>query len=211
MTRNTAILSPNRRGLMVVGGLLAAGLIILVFGEEGRVLLRYDRAGIGQGEWWRLASGHLAHLGVSHGLMNLLALAVLGGLFGDLLSARDWLGGAVVSAAVISLGLWWLEPQVRWYVGLSGVLHGLIVLGAIAMWLNGEWLGLGLLVGVVAKLGWEQWMGPLPFTEAAAGGPVLVASHLYGAGGGLLVAIPAIVRRWRRSGSTQPGPENTKE
>ncbi len=180
---------------MVVGGLLAMGLIILVFGEEGRVLLRYDRAGIDQGEWWRLASGHLAHLGVSHGLMNLLALAVLGGLFGDLLSARDWLSGSVVSAAVISLGLWWLEPQVRWYVGLSGVLHGLIILGAIVMWLNGEWLGLGLLVGVAAKLCWEQFMGPLPFTETAAGGPVLVASHLYGAGGGLLAAVPAMLRR----------------
>jgi rhomboid family GlyGly-CTERM serine protease len=205
VTRNTAFFAANRSGLAVVGGLLLAGLIVLVLGDEARVLLRYDRAGIAAGEWWRLASGHLAHLGVSHGVMNLLALAVLGGLFGDLLSARAWLMGCLVSSAAVSLGLWWLEPQVRWYVGLSGVLHGLIVLGAMAMWLNGERLGLGLLVGVAAKLAWEQFSGPLPFTEAAAGGPVLVASHLYGAGGGLLVAVPAILRRWRRSGRTGPG------
>lgn len=211
MTRNTAFLGINRGGLAVVAGLLLAGLIILLFGDEARILLRYDRAGIAEGEWWRLASGHLAHLGMSHGVMNLLALAVLGGLFGDLLSAKDWVLGCVVSAAVISLGLWWLEPQVRWYVGLSGVLHGLIVLGAIALWLNGERIGVGLLVGVAAKLGWEQFMGPLPFTEAAAGGPVLVASHLYGAGGGLLAAVPAILRRLQHSGHAGPGPENFKE
>lgn len=183
--------------MAVVGLMLLTGLVILAFGEEARELLRYDRQGIQAGQFWRLATGHLAHLGVSHGLMNLLALAVLAGLFGDLLTARSWLLGSVVCAVAIDIGLWWLEPQVRWYVGLSGVLHGLIVLGAIAMWLNDERLGLGLLIAVLAKLGWEQLMGPLPFTESAAGGPVLVAAHLYGAGGGLLVALPGILRAKR--------------
>lgn len=211
MTHNTAFFGANRGGLAVVASILLSGLIILLFGDEARVLLRYDRAGIAQGEWWRLLSAHVAHLGISHGLMNLLALAILAGLFGDLLSGRAWLAGTLVSAAAISMGLWWLEPQVGWYVGLSGVLHGLIVLGAIAMWLNGERLGLGLLVGVAAKLGWEQLVGPLPFTAAAAGGPVLVASHLYGAGGGLLVAVPAILRRWWRPGDGEPGADNNKE
>jgi rhomboid family GlyGly-CTERM serine protease len=164
--------------------MLATGLAILALGEDGRVLLRYDRQGLQAGELWRLVTAHLAHLGTSHGIMNLLALAVLAALFGDLLTARSWLLGSLVSVAAIDVGLWWLEPQVRWYVGLSGVLHGLIVLGAVAMWLNAERLGVGLLLGVIAKLSWEQLVGPLPFTESAAGGPVLVASHLYGAGGG---------------------------
>ena len=178
---------------------------LLALGDEGRVLLRYERLGIGEGEWWRLVTGHFAHLSVSHGVMNLLALAVLGGLFADLLTARDWLLGGLLSAVVIDLGLWWLEPQVHWYVGLSGVLHGLVVLGAIAMWLNGEKLGLGLLIGVGLKLIWEQAVGPLPFTEAASGGPVLVRAHLYGAGGGLLAAVPAMLRRgWPRRAVPQP-------
>lgn len=195
MTHNTPLFGArNRGGLAVVGLILVAGIVILTLGEEGRVLLRYDRQGIQEGQFWRLATAHLAHLGISHGLMNLLALAVLAGLFGDLLPARSWLLGSAGSALAIDIGLWWFEPQVRWYVGLSGVLHGLIVLGAVAMWLNHERLGLGLLLGVVAKLSWEQSVGPLPFTESAAGGPVLVASHLYGAGAGLLVALPGILR-----------------
>jgi rhomboid family GlyGly-CTERM serine protease len=195
VTHNTPFIgTQNRGGLAVVGVILLAGIVILALGDEARVLLRYDREGIQEGQFWRLATAHVTHLGVSHGIMNLLALAVLAGLFGDLFTARRWLLGCAVSALAIDIGLWWLEPQVRWYVGLSGVLHGLIVLGAVAMWLNDERLGLGLLLGVVAKLGWEQAMGPLPFTESAAGGPVLVASHLYGAGGGLLVTLPGILR-----------------
>ena len=31
-------------------------------------------------------------------------------------------------------------------------------------------------------------MGPIPFTQASAGGPVVVAAHLYGAAGGVAVA-----------------------
>ena len=153
MTHNTPFIgTQNRRGLAVVGLILLAGIVILALGDEARVLLRYDREGIHEGQFWRLATAHVTHLGVSHGIMNLLALAVLAGLFGDLFTARIWLLGCAVSALAIDIGLWWLEPQVRWYVGLSGVLHGLIVLGAVAMWLNDERLGLGLLLGVVAKL-----------------------------------------------------------
>ena len=198
MTQHTPFFeAQNRGGLAVVGLILVAGIVILTLGEEARLLLRYDRQGIQAGEFWRLATAHLAHLGTSHGVMNLLALTVLAGLFGDLLTARGWLLGSAASALAIDMGLWWFEPQVRWYVGLSGVLHGLIVLGAVAMWLNDEPMGLGLLLGVVAKLSWEQSIGPLPFTAAAAGGPVLVAAHLYGAGAGLLVALPGILRaKW---------------
>lgn len=212
MTQNTPFIrGQDRAGLAAVTLILLAGIVILALGDEARVLLRYDRQGIQEGEFWRLATAHLAHLGLSHGIMNLLALAVLAALFGDLLRARSWLLGGAVSALTIDIGLWWLEPQVRWYVGLSGVLHGLIVLGGVAMWLNAERLGLGLLLGVVAKLAWEQFMGPLPFTEAAAGGPVLVASHLYGAGGGLLVALPGILRAKATPTQVDPARPNTKQ
>ena len=197
----------------MVGIILLAGLLVMAGGDEARVLLRYDRQGIETGQLWRLATAHLAHLGTSHAVMNLLALAVLAALFGDLLQARSWVLGIVASALAIDAGLWWLEPQVRWYVGLSGVLHGLIVLGAMAMWTNGERLGLLILGGVMAKLAWEQAVGPLPFTEAAAGGPVLVAAHLYGAGGGLLVALPGILpaKTLSTPAGTRPGKDDMTE
>ena len=51
-----------------------------------------------------------------------------------------------------------------------------------------------LWAAVVAKLAYEQLVGPLPGSEAAAGGAVVVNAHLYGAIGGALSACVF----WRR-------------
>ena len=47
---------------------------------------------------------------------------------------------------------------------------------------------------VVAKLAYEQIVGPLPGSESVAGGVVVVNSHLYGAVGGALAAV--VIMRW---------------
>jgi hypothetical protein len=56
-----------------------------------------------------------------------------------------------------------------------------------------------LAIGLTAKLVFEQTVGPVPFTAAAVGGPVVVASHLYGTAGGLLAAAAARIVRSRRA------------
>jgi hypothetical protein len=81
-------------------------------------------------------------------------------------------------------------------VGLSGILHGYVVAGALLLAARQSRIGLGLLASVAAKVAWEQYAGPIPFTQASAGGPVVVAAHLYGAVGGAAAA--AIRLAWRR-------------
>ena len=197
--RNRSSSSDIRKSTwLVIGALIVFSLGVELGGDGGRELFRYDRTGLSSGQLWRLLTAHIGHLGWSHSIMNLLALGILGGLFGDLLRGRDWLLSGLIAALAIDAGLWWLRPEVQWYVGMSGVLHGLIIHGALAMVINGERLGMGLLAGVLAKLAWEQWMGPLPFTESTAQGPVLVDAHLYGAVGGL-VGASLCVRRGRRA------------
>jgi hypothetical protein len=78
-----------------------------------------------------------------------------------------------------------LEPQLEWYVGLSGVLHGALAAGAIGWWRHeSRALALALTVVLVGKLAWEQWHGALPLSGDM---PVVVDAHLYGAVGGALV------------------------
>jgi hypothetical protein len=87
-------------------------------------------------------------------------------------------------------------------VGLSGVLHGLFVAGALASLLAGfraELLLLGLLA---VKLVWEHFQGALPGSESLAGGTVLIEAHLYGAITGVLAAAILLIYR-RRSGKPQ--------
>lgn len=148
--------------------------------------LRYERAAILQGEVWRLLSAHLTHLSGTHLALNLLGLTLIWQIFGDGFRQRQWLLILGLTFLGIGLGLIVLYPQVQWYVGLSGSLHGLFVAGALAKWRSGNWLGPLLLAGLVFKLIREQWLGPIAGSIALTGGPVLTQAHLLGAVAGLL-------------------------
>ncbi len=170
--------------------------ILLGLGEEQlRQWGRYDRVALDAGEFWRLITGHLVHLSWGHLWLNIAALVMMAVLFDGLMSASDWILASIISAASIDIGLYLLEPDVVWYVGLSGSLHGMMIVGAFGLLRSYPPLGYILLFGVGVKLIWEQLIGPIPFSESTSGGPVLVAAHLYGAAGGLITQI--ILKRRR--------------
>jgi rhomboid family GlyGly-CTERM serine protease len=178
--------------------LLAICLALAAGGDEVRELGRYQRDALENGQYWRLVSGHLVHLGFGHLWPNLVALVIVGGLFDGVLRNADWWRVGFASIAAIDFGLYLLEPSVAWYVGLSGVLHGFVAAGALALCLDRQMLGVVLAIGLGAKLTFEQVAGPVPFTAESVGGPVVVAAHLYGAAGGLLAgALTHAVRRRR--------------
>ncbi|KAB7624029.1 rhombosortase [Alkalilimnicola sp. S0819] len=178
----------------------ALALVVALAGNAATGLLRYEREQVLAGEWWRLLSGQLVHLGPVHLLLNLAGLGLLAWLFAPALRAAQWWGLLAGSWLGIALGFVLLEPQLAWYVGLSGVLHGLLAGGA----LMGSGLPTGLrpvlLLGILLKLGWEQWAGGAPATAGLVGGPIIVNAHLYGACGGLLAGVgatlPALLRRY---------------
>ena len=166
-------------------GLLAAVLVLLFFtGDTGRQLLRYERAAVLHGEYWRLLTGHLVHGSGQHLLLNAVGLGLIAALFPREYSLRGWLLILASSVVIIDLGFVFLEPQLEWYVGLSGVLHGALAAGAIGWWRHeSKPLALALTVVLIGKLAWEQWHGALPLSGDM---PVVVDAHLYGAIGGAL-------------------------
>ena len=168
-------------------GLLFLGLVLLsLLGESGRLALRYEREAILTGEYWRLITGHLVHGSTQHLLLNGAGLGLIAALFPHDYGWRGWLLIALFSMAAIDLGLVFYEPQLHWYVGLSGVLHGALAAGAIAWWRH-ESKPLAALLSAIflGKLAWEQWHGALPLSGDL---PVVVDAHLYGALGGALAA-----------------------
>jgi rhomboid family GlyGly-CTERM serine protease len=168
--------------------LLLSALAVMgeLAGSAGRQWLRYDRNAIADGELWRLLSGHLVHLNPAHVLLNLAGLWLVWLLAGHRLSVRAWTSVIVITIACMDAAFWFLEPGLNWYVGLSGLLHGLLLAGVVAGLKTApiDSAVLGLLV--LLKLLYEQTAGPLPGSEATAGGPVVVDAHLYGALGGAL-------------------------
>ena len=160
-------------------------------GKPVRELLAFDRNGIAAGEAWRLLSGHFVHLGISHLSLNLVGLALVWYLVGRHFTTVRWLIVTILSIVAMDAGFWWLNPELDWYVGLSGLLHGLLAAGLVVAARERDREGLVIALFVIGKLAWEQWGGPLPGSEATAGGAVIVDAHLYGAIGGALAGIVA--------------------
>ena len=182
---------------LVPGSVVLIALILLFSGETGREWLRFERSGIAAGELWRLLTGHLVHLGVSHTVLNLAGLVLVWFLVGRAFDWKQWLWVMAGSVVAIDLGLWFGAPSLEWYVGLSGLLHGMLGAGIVAGIAARSGEALILAVVVAGKLAWEQFAGPMPGSETTSGGAVIVDAHLYGVIGGTVVAAMLIRVRGR--------------
>lgn len=161
--------------LMALVALLGLG------GAPVRDALSFDRVAIDAGQWWRLLSDNFVHLGAWHLFLNELGLLVLVLLCPDALSWGVWLRRVVLIGVGMSLGLYCFVPQLRWYVGMSGLIHGLFALGLGRQVLKDrDLIAAGCLAYLVGKIGWELATGVPVSDETAIGGKVLVESHLYG-------------------------------
>lgn len=149
-------------------------------GEQWTLLLRYDRAAIVYGEWWRMLTAHLVHLGWNHLWLNMASVTLLTWLFADLIKPTWLIALVALMNGGISLCFLWLMPDLLWYVGFSGTLYGLFVMGILRLWDEHRLLWSAVLIGVAARMAWEYVQGVAASTEAMIGGTVLVESHLFG-------------------------------
>jgi len=187
------------QAVWLLGLLVGISVLLALAGDPARLALRYERAAVLNGEFWRLISGHFVHATFAHLLLNMVGLGLIAALFPRDYTLRQWMIVLAASVLAIDVGFVLFEPQLEWYVGLSGVLHGALAAGAVAWWRH-ETKPLALLLSaiLISKLTWEQWRGALPLSGDMT---VVVNAHLYGAVGGLLagLAIWGYSRRWSRS------------
>lgn len=168
--------------------LAAVALFLLpeIDGAAARDALSYQRAALAEGQWWRLLTAHFVHLDLEHAALNAMGLVLMWALFARDYPPLRWLAIYLGTALTVSAGLWWFSPEVAWYVGASGALHGVMTAGTLAHLRRGDLDGWILAIFIVLKLGYEQLAGALPF----AGSPdTVVDAHLYGAIGGVVLAL----------------------
>lgn len=154
--------------------------------------------------------GQFVHLGWAHLTLNLLGLGVV--LWGFERTAPALLLGFGLLWGLLAVPayLTWVEP-LDWYVGLSGALHTVFVVGLLCAWrqwragkaalVNARppWPLLLLTVGLFIKLALEakQASTGMP-VDAWLGGHIAIQAHRGGALGGVLAywaAAPALARR----------------
>lgn len=187
--------------------LMALLLLLELFGDAGRQLLRYDREAIAAGEWWRLLSGNFVHLGWYHWMLNEIGIVVLAMLCPEPLAPAVWLRRLVLIGVGMTACLFAFVPDMVWYVGLSGVMHGLFLLGLMRQSLQRDWIAVACLAYLFGKLAWEMAMGVPVSDEQAIGGKVALESHLYGAVAALVYGLVfrafTQIEQWNPWGSKQ--------
>lgn len=174
--------------------LLAAVMLTLAWLPESVTqLLQYQRTSLEQDQLWRLISGHLLHSNYWHLLMNLAGLLLVMLLHGSYWRWPSLLMQWLSAALLISMALYLFSPQIVIYVGLSGLLHAMLTIGAlkdIQLKMKTGWL---LLAGLIIKVGYEQWHGPDQALAELINASVATDAHLFGVMSGLLIALMQVV------------------
>lgn len=169
--------------------IVTLAFIAFVFDSQIENLLIYNRNLVLDGQYWRLITGHFLHSNVNHFLLNSAAVALLWALHGEYYNYCNYLMIFITSALICSLGIYWFSSDILLYVGLSGILHGFFVWGALTDIKHHEKTGYLLLIGVWAKILHEQMYGASADVEQLIGARVATDAHLYGALGGIVAFI----------------------
>lgn len=191
-------------------------------------LLEFSRSAIADGELWRLLTGNLMHSNGWHLLMNIGGLLLATLLVGHLFSERHFIALAISNGLSVGVLIYWLNPEIEYYVGLSGYLHGLFIYGAllglsqsislkkllkhrsfkveqtsknalVEKWrkrvkFDGETY-LILLVGITAKIAYEQIYGASEEMSELINASVATDAHLYGGAVAILQFIKLTIYR----------------
>jgi rhomboid family GlyGly-CTERM serine protease len=141
-------------------------------------------------EPWRLLSAHFVHLHFTHMLSNALMFALISFLFRAYIAGRVLLNVVLFSAVFAAL-VPWLVGQQTSFVGLSGVLHGILAFAAVIMLQRGNRWGIAVLVGLGIKVLLDL---VLDRNAPWLGAEIAAYAHLGGLLGGL-IAIPGTRKR----------------
>lgn len=146
---------------------VAAVALIIQLNPAWRAALLYDRAALAGGEWWRIWTGHWVHFGWSHFIADTGLLVILGWL----LEARHPVFSRLALLLLppfIAAALYWLDPTMARYGGLSAVNLGLLLFLALQGW----------------QRNWADWFWPAVL--AIYVGEVVFEAVQGGRGGGLI-------------------------
>ena len=164
-------------------------VVAYLFDELIADTLVYNRTLIEKGELWRIFTGHFLHTNGYHLLLNVSAMLLLLALHGKFYHTKSYTLIFLTCAFFTSLGLYLFSPNIDQYVGLSGILHGVFVFGAIMDIKHKDKTGYLLFIGVWLKIIHEQTVGASAEVAKLIGANVAIDAHLWGAVGGLFFSL----------------------
>ncbi|OHU88116.1 MULTISPECIES: rhombosortase [Pseudoalteromonas] len=178
--------------------IVICALLMLI---DAHSLLVFDRSQVEQ-QWWRIFTGQFMHTNWTHLALNVLGVVFIWILHAEHRSVSTYCWHIIFLALWTGIGIWLFCPDIRIYTGLSGLLHGVIVWGALKDIQVGMKTGILLFVGIWTKLIWEQIQGPSPEVGALIDSTVAIDAHLIGAIGGLVLSVTLLREQLKRTPSS---------
>jgi rhomboid family GlyGly-CTERM serine protease len=180
----------NRQYILPPLCLMLISTILMALDQN--TLFEFDRSLIEQQQWWRIVTSQFVHTNWTHLGLNLLGVIFIWLLHAEHRSALTYFLHTLFLATWTGIGIWLFCPEINIYTGLSGLLHGVIVWGAVKDIFVGMRSGLLLFAGIWIKLCWEQWQGPSVDVGNLIASRVAIEAHLIGAIGGLVLSLNLI-------------------
>lgn len=192
-----SVLSQSLTGRSLVGPLIVFALALLgfIFEPASSELLGYQRHTFSQGRYWQLLSASFLHTNLNHLLLNLAGMALLWALHGQYYRPVNYLLMFVLLSVASALGVHYYSLELSHYVGLSGALNGLFTWGAIKDIQRGLRTGWLLLIGIIAKVGYEQWQGADAQVASLINAQVAIDAHLFGVLAALGLAAAGLLKQ----------------
>lgn len=146
---------------------LSAVALVVQFNPGWRDALIYDRAEVGQGQYWRVWTGHWVHFGWPHFVADAGLFFIMGWL---LERSHPWFSrlALVLMPPFIIAVLYWFDPTMERYGGLSAINLGLLLFQALQGW----------------QRDWRDWFWPAVL--AIYVGEVIFEALSGGTGGGMI-------------------------
>jgi rhomboid family GlyGly-CTERM serine protease len=180
----------KKQGYAAYFMLLFLAVLLFFLPDPWQQFLAYQRENLASGELWRLITGHLLHTNLYHLLLNGGGLLIIMLLHASYQRQLALLWQLLFTAIVISALMYWRQPNIQQYVGLSGVLHGLLFFGALLDIKTAKTGGVLLTLGILAKVAYEQYQGPDAELGQLINATVAIDAHWYGViAGGVMFSL----------------------
>jgi len=147
--------------------ILAASSLVIQLAPGWREALVYKHGTVAAGEFWRLWTGHLVHFGWPHFLADTGLLLILGLFLEERHRVFSWIT-LILMPLFISACLFWFDPAMTRYGGLSALDLGLLLYLVFQGW----------------QRNWTDWFWPAVLVIYA--GEIVFEIYQGGAGGGMI-------------------------
>ena len=179
---------------------LAAVATLLFLVPGAAPALQFEHTAVAHGELWRGLTGHLVHFNADHLMWDVFALLLLGA-WAEFVSRRGMVVTTVLAAVAISVMVFFLQPQLTTYRGLSGLDSAMIGLTIAELLRSARrerdpWTAAVAGISALLFLGkslYECTSGGTLFAQASGDFVAVPAAHLVGFLCGLIAS--GITRR----------------